>query len=136
MVRPVFATSFEYYSAFKFYLSLVAGLNWHGISAQQKALTVVCNCMKTLLTINFSLLFAFSFGQKPTNISGTIVDENGKPVVKAIVHYGNTTSDTAYTDNQGRFRVAYPNPQQYWYYFHIDRKNFLPKSFFVDLSQK
>ena len=82
------------------------------------------------------MLFAFSFGQKPTNISGTIVDENGKPVANAIVHYGNMTSDTAYTDNQGRFSVAYPNPQQYWYYFRIDRKEFLPKSFFVDLSQK
>jgi len=115
-----------------FFLSLVTGLTNHRLSAQQKALTVVSNCMNTLLTITFILFFFFSFGQRPTNISGTIVDENGKPIANAVLHY----SDTAYTDKQGRFKVAYPNPQQYWYYFHIERKDFLPKSIFVALSSK
>jgi hypothetical protein len=94
--------------------------------------------MKTLLTIAFILLFDFAFGQRPTNISGSIVDENRKPVSNAIIHYGKDYiyNDTAYTDNQGKFNVAYPNPQRFWYSFSVERIGFLPKTYFIDLSSK
>jgi len=58
--------------------------------------------MKTLLTITLILLFKSSFEQKPTNISGKIIDENGKRGINAMVHYGYLTNDTSYTDKQGR----------------------------------
>ena len=93
--------------------------------------------MRTLLTITFLLLFCFVFGQQPTNISGAVIDEYGQPVSNAIIHYGKeyVSDDTAYTDKQGRFKVAYPNPQRFWYSFSIERNGFLPKTFFIDLSQ-
>ena len=42
MVRLVFATSMKFIQLQHFFLSLATGLNWHRISAQQKALTVIC----------------------------------------------------------------------------------------------
>jgi hypothetical protein len=52
------------------------------------------------------------------------------------LHYGrdNATEDTAYTYNKGRFKIAYPNPQQFWYYIYLERVGFLPKTVFIDLS--
>ncbi|TAL44225.1 MAG: carboxypeptidase regulatory-like domain-containing protein [Chitinophagaceae bacterium] len=92
--------------------------------------------MKTLLLISFTSLFVVSFGQTPTKITGVVVDENRKPITNVTVQYGNTISDTAYTNKKGRFSVVYPSPQEDWYYFYFERKDFLPKSFFVDLSDK
>ena len=77
--------------------------------------------------------FLASFGQIPTNISGTIVDENGNPISKATIYI---SDDTAYTGKRGRFKVAYPNPQQFWYSFRIEKSGFLSKTFFVGLSSK
>ena len=95
--------------------------------------------MKTLLlTITFLLQLISVLGQRPTNISGFIVDENGKPVSNAMIHYGEdyVRDDTAYTNMHGRFKVAYPNPQRFWYSFTIQKNGFLPKTFFIDLSTK
>lgn len=93
--------------------------------------------MKPLLTTIFIAIVHFLFGQKPTNISGSIVDQNGKPVVNATIHYGEdyVRDDTAYTDKKGRFKVAYPNSQRFWYSFTIEKEGFLPKTFYVDLSK-
>jgi hypothetical protein len=90
--------------------------------------------MKTLLTMNFILLFVALFGQRPTNITGTVIDENGKPVINGMIRYGHWIEDTAYTDKQGHFHVNYPNSQEHRYYFYFDTEGFLPKSFFGDLS--
>jgi len=96
-------------------------------------LDVVSNCMKYLLSI--ALLFcSFSiFGQKPTNIFGQVVDENGKPVAKIRIHF---QGDTAYSDNEGNFKIAYPNPQQFSYYLNLEKEGFFPKFHSVPLSDK
>ena len=92
--------------------------------------------MKILLTlISFSAL-NLTYGQLTTKISGTIVDEAGKPVANAAIHYGDRMDDTAYTSQQGWFKVAYPNAPKSRYYFYIERDGFLPKSIFVDLASK
>ena len=94
--------------------------------------------MKTRLTITFSLLFSYTFGQSLTNISGRIVDETGNFIYNAALHYGkdNVNQNTSYTDRQGRFNLAYPNPQQFWYFFYIEKDGFLPKSVLIDISPK
>ena len=89
--------------------------------------------MKLLLTISLTALFAVSHGQGLTNITGKVVDENGKAVSRASVRYGD---DTAYTDLKGQFNINYPNPHQNWYYLYFERKDFLPKAVFIDLSAK
>ena len=94
--------------------------------------------MRILLTILIITSFYITYGQAPTVISGTLVDENGNPVEAAMYHYGlnNNTEDTSYTDKKGHFKIAYPNPQNNWYYFYIEREGYLPKSLFVELSPK
>jgi hypothetical protein len=91
-----------------------------------------------LLTITFLLSLNSVIGQRPTNINGFIVDENGNPISNAMIHYGEdyVRDDTAYSNKQGRFKVAYPNPQRFWYSFTIQKNGFLPKTFFIDLSTK
>ena len=86
------------------------------------------------LTTTFVLVLNAVFGQPPTNISGSVVDENGNPVSNAIIRFH--SDDSAYTDKQGKFKVAYPNPQSFWYRFYIEKEGFLPKRFYVDLSNK
>jgi len=92
--------------------------------------------MKTLFTITILISFYLTYGQAPTIISGTLVDENGRPVDAAMFHYGlnNATEDTSYTDKKGRFKIPYPNPQKNWYYFYIERDGFLPRTLFIKLS--
>jgi hypothetical protein len=82
--------------------------------------------MKTLLHLLSLFLFVSSFGQGSTRITGTVVDENRKPVMHAAVHYNH---DTTYTDEKGQFSVLYPSHE--YFYFHFVRKDYLPKSFFA-----
>ena len=82
----------------------------------------------------FFLFSSFAIvGQNPTNISGKVVDEKGNPISKIRIHFN---GDTAYSENDGNFKLAYPNPQQFWYYLHFEKEGFFSKSCFVDLSDK
>ncbi len=89
--------------------------------------------MKFLILIAFLFSSCSIFGQKPTNITGKVVDENGKPVAKIRIHF---EGYTAYSNYEGHFKIAYPNPQQFWYYLYFEKEGFFPKSHFVDLSDK
>jgi hypothetical protein len=94
--------------------------------------------MKALLAIAFLLLLGDAIGQRPTNISGSIVDENGNPISYAMIHYGinYVRNDTTYTNKQGRFKVAYHNPQRFSCSFTIEKEGYLPKTFLIVLSEK
>lgn len=89
--------------------------------------------MKIPFLLLFVFLNTFCHGQHVRNICGKVVDEKGNPVESVSLRFG---GDTVYTDKEGQFCAAYPDPQQYWYYFHLDRKEFFPRSLFVDLSDR
>lgn len=89
--------------------------------------------MKTLIVICFILFSSSSFGQRPTNITGKLIDENGKPVHKATISYGDSDYDTIYTNKLGIFKLSVPYPARFWH-LYIDRKGFLPKYYTLDIQ--
>ena len=71
------------------------------------------------------------FGQNSTNISGTVVDENGNKLENAVIYFN---GDTSHTNFQGYFKVAYPNPQRFFYSLHFEKPGFFPKTVFFDTT--
>ena len=92
--------------------------------------------MRSVILIALLFFLTVVHGQAPTIISGKIIDERGKPIDSAMLYYGkdNLNDDTAYSDLNGEFKISYPTPVKYKYYFYIEREGFLPKSISIDTS--